>query len=294
MLFAVFVTQSHGNRAGPVFDRRTVDREAEGFLTQGLDRIRSTGGAAGAILAIEVGDLAGGQGLATEGIEGHATIGLRDGVAADDLASGVGDRILRQVEARDVAVRVVGAWRKGRARQGHVVDLDAGVGFAVLEVGIPGPALAEQVEAAVTTHHIAAHGAHQEHLLVGGDIGPVRTVGDVGCSGSIVEGGGANRIGRLVEARVHVRKALRDAVEQARSEQVGVVAMGVHAILGRIALRRNVLGTAHAVVQGGVDFRRRRQVIGHAGIDVAAGQGVIQTLGELMRIVLVARIGRCA
>ena len=35
MLFTIFVTQSHRDRTRPVFDRRTIDREAEGFLTLG-------------------------------------------------------------------------------------------------------------------------------------------------------------------------------------------------------------------------------------------------------------------
>ena len=59
MLFAIVVTQSHRDRAGPVVDRRTLHVEAEGFLARGLDRIRTYGGAAGAVLAVDIGDLAG-------------------------------------------------------------------------------------------------------------------------------------------------------------------------------------------------------------------------------------------
>ena len=180
MLFAIFVTQRDRHRTGPVVDRRAVDGEAEGFLAHGLDRRRSNGGAAGAVLAVEIGDLAGGQGGA-EGIERHAAIGLGDGVAADDLAGRVEHRILRQVEAREVAVRAAGAARQGctiaahqwRARQRHIVDLDAGVVFAVGEIRIPAPGLAEQVELAVAADRSAAHGAGDEHELVGGDIRPV-------------------------------------------------------------------------------------------------------------------------
>lgn len=61
-----------------------------------------------------------------------------------------------------------------------------------------------------------------------------------------------------------------------------------------VALRRDVLGAHLPEVQGGEDFRIGGQVIGHAGIEVAAGQRVVQALGELMSIVLVARIGCCA
>src|SRR5690606_2861140 len=75
ILFAILVTRRDLERAGPQFDRRTGDHQAEGFLTLGHDRRRSKGGAARAVLTVEVGDRAGADVLAAEGIERHATIG---------------------------------------------------------------------------------------------------------------------------------------------------------------------------------------------------------------------------
>src|SRR6185312_16588020 len=111
-----------------------------------------------------------------------AAEGLCNGIAADNLARTVEHRILREVEARKLAVD--GAERIRRARQRHVVDLDAGVALTMLEVAVPAPGLAEQAEGAVTTHRVAAHGAHQEHQLVGRNVGPLRTVGEGGGGGS--------------------------------------------------------------------------------------------------------------
>ena len=104
----------------------------------------------------------------------------------------------------------------------------------MLEVGIPAPALAEQVEAAVAANHKAAQGAGQEHLLVDGDIGPVRTEAH----------GGRGRVGRRT-AICH--GAGRGAGEQTRLQQIGIVATHGDAILGRVALRRGVLGAADAI-----------------------------------------------
>ncbi len=151
----------------------------------------------------------------------------------------------------------------------------------MLEVGIPVPALAEQIEAAVAANNKAAHGAGQVHLLVGGDVGPVRTE----------RHGRGGRIGRRTTVR-HGASAGRR--EQTGLQQIGVVAANHDATLGRVALRRGVLGTADAVVHRGVNLRIRRKVIGHAGIEVAAGQRVREALGELMGVGLVARIRRRA
>src|SRR5262249_17639088 len=147
VLFAILVTEGNRDRTGPAVDRRAVDLEAEGFLALRLDRGRSNGGAAGAVLAVEIGNLARGQRRAAERIEGHAAISLGNGVAADNLSGRVEHRVLRQVEARELAVGRTSATGEGgavaadqrRARQRHIVDLDAGVGFAVLEVARPGP-----------------------------------------------------------------------------------------------------------------------------------------------------------
>ena len=301
VFFAIFITSGHRNRAGPQFDRRTIDGKAEGFLTLGHDRRRSEGGAARAVQVVEVGDLTGGQVAATEGVEGHATILLRDGVAADDVALAVDDRILRQVEAREGSVLrasttgsgCAGAADQRRARQRHVVDLDRGAVFAVLEVRVPAPGLTEQVEGAIAAHDVTTLGAQQEHLLAGRDVAPVAGILDrvgrveaqavglgLGTNGSVC------REGRLAPGRV--------GVEQAGGRQIGTVATQHHAGLGRVALGRSVLGTADAIVQGGVDFRGRRQVIRQAHVDVAAGDRIDQALGELAGAVLVTRILRRA
>ena len=286
MLFAILITGSDGDRAGPVFNGRTIDDKVEGFLTLGLDRARSKRGAARAVLVVEIGDGAVADIGAAEGIERRTTIKLGDGIAANDVAGRINHGVLRQVEARQVVgdgrTGIGGRGRIGRgARKRHVVDLDRGVGFAVFGIRLPVPALAEQVEGAIGAHDVTALGAQQEHFLVQRDIGPLAGIADV--AGRI--GSQASRVGL---------GSVQALAEQAGGRQIGIVALQRHAGLVGVALGRGVLGTADAIVQGGIDFRGRRQVIRQAHIDVAAGQGIVQALGELAGVVLVARAGRRA
>ena len=162
----------------------------------------------------------------------------------------------------------------GRCRHGinrtldeqHVHDVQAAVGFAMLVVGVPIPILAKQIELAVAADNKAAGGAQEENLLVGLEVFPV--AGEAKAGGIVLETGGRVRI-------------------QAGLQQIGIVALDIER-LAVGALRGGVLVAGGAVEERGVDLGVRRQVVGHARIQCAAGQGHDQA-GDETVLALVAR-----
>src|SRR5439155_154034 len=59
--------------------------------------------------------------------------------------------------------------------QGLIFDLDAAAAFAVLQIAVPAPALAEQVKCPVSAKHVSAQGAFDIYFLIEGNIGIERS-----------------------------------------------------------------------------------------------------------------------